>query len=433
MGAKQDDERNSDDAGVELPLVVWAEEAQGGQEPQTPRGRPEGSPDAEAAAASARATGAGAPIHSAAGNETRPEAQTPPVSDSDAAADIDSGADAGAGIEEETAAQADRLGLLEEAVEADGEPDPAKGVAHHRISRPMVAAAAFGGVALVGLSVLFAQMGGQSGGPAGARLSGSAVFPHSTLGPGLPASSAAGLLPLGGTPTRSAPAGAASSHTAVPHGGSGSAGSGHTSGSSSTSSNTNTGAGTGSSKKSGAGVASAPPAATFDAVGGGGCSGSGTSFSTYGWYDDGESGYLSVGSGGLDGDGCNGSFVALPMSGDANIDDGNYMLWTFHTGSVGSGSCAVDVYIPNVDNTVEVGGDPSYYTVQDSAAAGSDTVGSFSVDQTSNLGRWAYGGTFRVSGGVLAVMLHSRGIDWTATASTDAHHAADAIKVSCKA
>ncbi|MFJ8475688.1 hypothetical protein [Kitasatospora sp. NPDC094011] len=165
-----------------------------------------------------------------------------------------------------------------------------------------------------------------------------------------------------------------------------------------------------------------PPAPTYSAVAGPGCGGS-TSVQQNGWFDDGQKGWRKN-SGGYSGDGCGGGFTSMPMSGAANKDDSsNSVVWTFNTGSLTSGSCRLSVYVPNSGDIKAVGGAPTYYTVQGR---------SFEVNQVSSRGQWVPAGTFPLSGGRIAVTMHSRGQDWVGdTVKTYAHHAASAVRADC--
>ncbi|MEU5692066.1 hypothetical protein [Actinosynnema sp. NPDC020468] len=168
-------------------------------------------------------------------------------------------------------------------------------------------------------------------------------------------------------------------------------------------------------------------APTYAATAGPGCAGS-TKFTGYGSYKDGKKGWVDNGSG------CGSAFVSVPMSGDAKKDDASaYGLWTFNTGPVTAGTCAVSVYVPNGDVTVS-GGNPTSYRVYDrfDVVQGSP-VGSFDVKQVSSHGQWVSVGTFRINGAKLAVQLLTRGQDWQGSTKTYAHHAAGAVKASCQA
>lgn len=119
------------------------------------------------------------------------------------------------------------------------------------------------------------------------------------------------------------------------------------------------------------------------------------------------------------------------MSGDANKDDGNSVVWSFTGLQTSSGSCDFAVYIPASSDVKVVGGAPTYYTVQTGTSPGSGTIGSFTVNQVDNQGSWVDVGNYPVSGGQLSVMLHTRGLDWSGNSKTYAHHAADAIRATC--
>ncbi|MFJ3216373.1 hypothetical protein ACIPLC_10685 [Kitasatospora sp. NPDC086801] len=151
------------------------------------------------------------------------------------------------------------------------------------------------------------------------------------------------------------------------------------------------------------------------------CGNKSGAYSQKGWFDQGDSGWRSN-SGGWSGDGCNGTYTSVPMSGDTK-DDGNSVVWTFTLDKVTS--CTLDVYIPASGDVKKVGGNPTYYTVQ-SGSGSSD----FKINQASNQGRWVGEGTFQYRGS-LSVTLHTRGQDWVGGNKTYAHHAASAMRVTC--
>lgn len=172
-----------------------------------------------------------------------------------------------------------------------------------------------------------------------------------------------------------------------------------------------------------------PVAPTFTAVAGTGCGNSGTGYAQYGQWTNGSTGWTVNSAGGYSGSGCNGKYDSVPMSGDGK-DKGNSVVWTFTTAPVTTGSCKISVYVPNSSDRKMVGGKPTVYTVQNSSMPGSGTVGEFKVDQTAARGTWASAGTFPLTGGRIAVMLHDRGIDWGGDADK-AHHAAGAVRADC--
>ncbi|MFB7473497.1 hypothetical protein [Kitasatospora sp. NPDC056184] len=181
-----------------------------------------------------------------------------------------------------------------------------------------------------------------------------------------------------------------------------------------------------------------PPAAakaTYSAVGGSNCGTSSAAYAQNGWYEQGSTGWTSSSTGGYSGSGCNGKYVSMPMSGAANTDDKeNSVVWTFSTAPVVTGTCKISVYVPNNSDIKAVGGAPAYYTVQSSSTPNSGKIGEFSVNQTTSRGSWVTaGGTYAVSGGKIAVMLHSRGVDWGGSATDKAHIAASAVRADCTA
>jgi hypothetical protein len=175
-----------------------------------------------------------------------------------------------------------------------------------------------------------------------------------------------------------------------------------------------------------------PGQATFSAVTGPSCPTSATaSFNPVGyWTDSGLAGWLSH-SGGLASEGCSGTFLAMPMSGDTtSAGDGG--SWLFTPG-ISAGTCTAAVYIPAVSNAVYNGGDPAYYAVSD-ALTGGRTLGTTSVDQAADAGKWVPLGQYPVpAGGVLQIQLSDRGVDWTASGPDFAHLSVDAARLDCKA
>ncbi|MFG2997436.1 hypothetical protein [Streptomyces sp. NPDC048340] len=324
-----------------------------------------------------------------------------------------------------------------------------------RIPKPMLAAAATSGVVLMGVPLLFSQLGGDAGpgrvpprpagynqpdgGPEGfvpgtdadkgSVLPGAVVPGTAADAPGQGAANAPVTnTGAGGGEGQGSPGGGPAGGPA--------AGSGGTSG--------NQGdPGSGGSPDTGARQdpqqsrpdQQAPPPAPakkeYAAVAGPGCAGEGAAFSRNGWYTDGKEGWKSYGTGGYGSSGCNGDFLAMPMSGHSGKDAGNHMLWTFRTGAVTTGTCQVSMHVPNNGDVKAVGGKPAYYTVHGAASASGPTLGSFNVDQPSQLGRWVGAGSFRITGGQLAVKLHDRGQDWSGSTKTYDHLAGDAVRVQC--
>jgi translation initiation factor IF-2 len=329
-----------------------------------------------------------------------------------------------------------------------------------RVSKPMIAAAVAVGLVLVGVPLVISQLGGptpphrptQGGAPLGYSQQGpnggNGFVPgfdsHGDTGgspipPGQPAGAAA---PVAATDSGSpSPSGQPANGSGGGSGGSGgSSGGGGTGGGGGTSGGGGTGGGAPQQQSApqqptqpaspnpklppmGPGPVVPPSApAPVVAVAGPFCGGSGVKYRTDNWYTQGQSGW-TTNSGGWSGNGCNGQYNSMPMSG-SHGDYGNDAVWTFQVGSVKS--CDLAVYIPASGDIMKVGGNPSFYTVNN----GAGSIGSFSINQTASQGQWVDEGSFPYNG-MIYVTLHDRGIDWTDTAKTYAHHAADAIKATC--
>ena len=158
MAARRHDDRPAAGDGVELPLVAWVDDETGEQQV---------APEAPAFAESFESA-------------SIPTAGSVPSIFGDA--ESDSAPDSVAN-DEYAGLQPDLRGLL--GVEAESNAETAtKNTSPHRISRPMVAAAAFGGLALLGLSAALALVG-TAGSPSRAPISGSGIFSRPTLGVGL--------------------------------------------------------------------------------------------------------------------------------------------------------------------------------------------------------------------------------------------------------
>ncbi|TWP54144.1 hypothetical protein FKR81_00825 [Lentzea tibetensis] len=168
-----------------------------------------------------------------------------------------------------------------------------------------------------------------------------------------------------------------------------------------------------------------PPAGpAYSGTAGPGCGG----FNGVGTFRDGREGWVDHGDGK-----CGSAFVSIPMSGSATKDDSSaYGLWTFSTGAVSSGTCALSVFIPNGD-LQEVGGNPTSYRVFGGHQPSGSPLGSFEIKQVDQRGKWVGVGSYKVTDGKLALQLLTRGQDWNGSGATYAHHAASAVKADCKA
>jgi translation initiation factor IF-2 len=165
-------------------------------------------------------------------------------------------------------------------------------------------------------------------------------------------------------------------------------------------------------------TAAPPPAVTYSATAGPGC---GSAYQRGGYYSDSWAGWLRTGSTcGID------KYDSLPESGDpVQANPAVYSLWTFSTGAVRSGSCAVSVYIPNNSDIRYVGGAPAHYIVSGASNA------TLTIDQPANLGSWVAAGRYQVDSGTLSIKLTNIGVDWTDTTVTYRHVAAGDIRIDC--
>lgn len=160
---------------------------------------------------------------------------------------------------------------------------------------------------------------------------------------------------------------------------------------------------------------------------------SGGGYRTIGEYGDGRAGWYTIlRFGGHNGDGCDGSFTAVPMSGSKTQDGGARVLWWWSVGSE-SERCTIEVHIPPwTGNSDDVAGDPTHYEVLSDPKDLNSRYAGFQISQVSNRGRLVDVGTFDVQDGVIAVLMLDRGQDWGNEDRDLAHHAAAQIKVTCR-
>jgi hypothetical protein len=175
-------------------------------------------------------------------------------------------------------------------------------------------------------------------------------------------------------------------------------------------------------------VVTAPPpdpnAAPFVAVAGWDCGVSGDrGFDVRGrtgeWY--------TVPEGGWTGDGCHGTFQAIPMSGDATKDDTNLSAVWWFSPSDARARCEVEVFRPRPQRPQDSAATGAQYFVL--AGRSGARLAEFVVDQTANPGSWVGVGTFPVSQSGFAVELVNRGVPST----EGARLALTQVKVVCTA
>ncbi|WP_371790886.1 hypothetical protein OG285_11315 [Streptomyces sp. NBC_01471] len=324
-----------------------------------------------------------------------------------------------------------------------------------KVSRPMVAAAAIGGVVLLSLPFVVASATGDGGPKHNTR--------NTAAGYADPGQGADGYVP-GADATKGAAAPGGSKHSGSKNGAGappiteaasadsasgpgekpvdgkedGKKGGGKDTASDESQDGKKSGSSSGDSDGGGKGSGSttqrtaANSATLFSAVGGPHCSSSSVTYAERGAYSDDQEGWTTH-DGAYASGGCTGRYRSMPMSGSSSKDSGNSVIWVFRTGKVTSGSCEVSVYIPDDSVARHVGGQPSYYTVHNGTDGNATQLGRFTITQVSHRGQWVGASTYKITGGLLTVKLHDRGDDWSSSSRDNAHHAVSAVRVECKA
>ncbi|MER6912325.1 adhesin [Streptomyces sp. NPDC000594] len=168
----------------------------------------------------------------------------------------------------------------------------------------------------------------------------------------------------------------------------------------------------------------------YTAWAGPGCSGGGR-YQEHGRYQDGDEGWYTRWSGGHRGDGCDGRFSALPMSGHDDSDGGGWVAWSWYVGS-GFHWCDLTVVVPRAERGRDVAGDPSVYQVRAARSQGGGLLRSFAVDQVAQRGKALRISRVGVSDEQVTVRLLDRGRDW-GEGREGAHHAAAQMRLECRA
>lgn len=174
------------------------------------------------------------------------------------------------------------------------------------------------------------------------------------------------------------------------------------------------------------------PGPSYEAWAGPGCTGGGR-YEEEGRYDDGDEGWYTVRSGGHRGDGCDGRFTAIPMSGARDEDSGGRATWTWYVGG-GYRTCTVAVVVPGSERAEDVAGQPSTYRVLSDPGDPDSAVRIFEIDQTRLRGEGVVVERVPVHDQRLTVQLVDRGQDWGRDRGRDrkgAHHAAAQMRAEC--
>ncbi|MFJ1600130.1 adhesin [Streptomyces sp. NPDC088261] len=149
-----------------------------------------------------------------------------------------------------------------------------------------------------------------------------------------------------------------------------------------------------------------------------------------GRFENGDAAWYTVKSGGHEGDSCDGSFSAMPMSGSANDDRGSTATWSWELGR-GYEKCALSVYIPATDNPRDTAGDPSVYEILSDRNDPTSGYAAFGIRQPTHRGTLLKVGTYRVKAPRFTVRLRDRGQDWGTPSRYGAHHAAAQMNLTC--
>ncbi len=175
---------------------------------------------------------------------------------------------------------------------------------------------------------------------------------------------------------------------------------------------------------------SEPPAegSRFTEWAGPGCA-TGT-YEERGRFESGDAGWYTVENGGFDGDGCDGRFSAVPMSGSPTEDRGSTAIWSWHLGR-GFSECALTVFVPDSGRPRDAAGEPTVYRVLSDPGDADSAYTGFAVLQTEHRGTAVPVRSYPVKGDVFAVQLIDRGRDWGDARRVGAHHAAAQMRASC--
>ncbi len=149
-----------------------------------------------------------------------------------------------------------------------------------------------------------------------------------------------------------------------------------------------------------------------------------------GRFESGDAGWYTVENGGFDGDGCDGRFSAIPMSGSPTEDRGSTATWSWHLGR-GFSECALTVFVPDSGRPRDAAGEPTVYRVLSDPDDADSAYTGFAVLQTEHRGSEVPVRSYPVKGDVFAVQLIDRGRDWGDARRVGAHHAAAQMRASC--
>ncbi|WP_406000200.1 adhesin [Streptomyces sp. NBC_00829] len=169
---------------------------------------------------------------------------------------------------------------------------------------------------------------------------------------------------------------------------------------------------------------------SYSAWAGPGCSGGGLYRETA-RFKDGFNGWYTVSKGGHKGDGCDGSFSAIPMSGSKTTDNDSRATWTWYVGS-GYTTCSVAVVVPDTGRDADVAGSPTTYRVLADPEDDESAIKSFEIDQRSLRGRDKVVRKIPVTDQQVAVQMVDRGRNPGRADGETPHHAAAQMRADCR-
>ncbi|MFD4142964.1 adhesin [Streptomyces sp. NPDC058572] len=169
--------------------------------------------------------------------------------------------------------------------------------------------------------------------------------------------------------------------------------------------------------------------ALYSAWAGPGCSGGGR-YTESGRFRDGFDGWYTVNTGGHSGNGCDGRFTAVPMSGSRTKDKDGSVTWSWYVGS-GYETCSVSVIIPKAPRPEDVAGAPTTYNVLADPDDADSTIKSFEIDQVELRGRGAIVEKIPVRDQQLTIQLVDRGQN-RGQGRESQHHAAAQMRADCR-
>ncbi|MEV4346920.1 hypothetical protein AB0J83_20885 [Actinoplanes sp. NPDC049596] len=88
-----------------------------------------------------------------------------------------------------------------------------------------------------------------------------------------------------------------------------------------------------------------------------------------GWYANGNAGWWTLGGGSYTGDGCDGRFADMPMSGSDADSAGQSIVWGFQVGSAAQ-SCTLSLYVPTSSSARDVAARSAHFAVVHGTTAG---------------------------------------------------------------